>query len=187
MSIFNFYPYINYNDQKGTFLLAKAEVIKKYLSNFNSFYSYTIREGERADMVAYDQYDDSTLDWIIYLVNGIIDPYYEWPMSNEDFIAYLESKYKTASYKLSSVIIPSSIAYYYYQGLDSDDPTYINGFNYNMTYDTYMAQGQPAGWVAKSIYDYEQELNESRRDIKLLRNSYLNDFKLQFKDLFING
>jgi hypothetical protein len=187
MSIFNFYPYINYNDQKGTYLLAKAEIIKKYISNFNSFYSYNVREGERADMVAYDQYGDSTLDWIIYLVNGIIDPYYDWPMSNDDFNSYLENKYQTAAYKLSNVSIPGSIAYYYYEGLDSDDLSYINGFNYNMTYDTYILQGQPPGWVAKSVYDYEHEINESKRNIKLLRSSYTNDFKLQFKDLFING
>jgi hypothetical protein len=187
MSIFNFYPYINYNDQKGTYLLAKAEVIKKYLSNFNNFYSYTVREGERADMIAYDQYDDASLDWIIYLVNGIIDPYYDWSMNNDDFTSYLESKYNTAAYKLSNVSLPGSVAYYYYEGLDSDDASYINGFNYHMSNESYIAQGQPGGWKAKSVYDYEHELNESKRDIKLLRSSYINDFKLQFKDLFKNG
>lgn len=187
MSIFNFYPYINYNDQKGSFLLAKAEVIKKYLNNFNNFYSYTIREGERADMISYDQYDDSSLDWIIYLINGIIDPYYDWPMGNDDFISYLESKYNTAAYKLSSVSIPESVSHYYYEGLTSDSAEYIKGFNYNMSYESYVAQGRPSGWVAKSIYDLEHEINESKRNIKLLRSSYINDFKIQFKDLFING
>ena len=187
MSIFNFYPYVKYNDQKGIFLLAKAEVIKRYISNFNNFYSYTIREGERADMIAYEQYNDSSLDWIIYLVNGIIDPYYDWPMDNDNFTSYLESKYNTAAYKLANVSLPGSITYYYYEGLPSDSADYIKGFNYNMTYESFMMQGQPAGWTPKSIYDYEHELNEAKRDIKLLRSSYINDFKLQFKDLFING
>jgi len=187
MSIFNFYPYINYNDHKGVYLIAKAEVIKKYLNNFNNFYSYTVREGERADMIAYDQYGDATLDWVIYIANNIIDPYYDWPMNNDDFNAFLESKYNTASYKLSNVNIPSSVVYYYYEGLDSDPPEVIASYNYTMSYETYIALGQPAGWVAKSVYDYEHDLNESKRDIKLLRSNYLNDFQQQFKDLFING
>jgi Base plate wedge protein 53 len=187
MSIFNLYPYINYNNQKSTYLIAKAQIIKPYLSNYNNFYAYTIREGERADSVAYDQYGDATLDWVIYVVNGIIDPYYDWPLSTEDFMSYLENKYNTLPYKLADVSIPSSVAYYYYKGLDTDTPDVINSYNYNMSEETYMALGQPAGWVAKSIYDYEHDLNEAKRDIKLLRSTYLGNFQQQFKDLFING
>ena len=44
--------------------------------------------------------------------------------------------------------------------------------------------GSPAGWTAKSIWDYEFELNEQKRTIKILKPSYVNDFKQQFKELF---
>ena len=56
-----------------------------------------------------------------------------------------------------------------------------------MTPYTFEQLGQPAGWVAKSIYDAENEKNESKRDIKLLNPIYINEFKQQFKDLIING
>jgi len=187
MSIFNLYPYINYNNQKATYILGKAELIQQYLTNYNNFFSYTIVDGDRPDTVAYNEYGDSSLDWIILVVNNIIDPYYEWPLSADNFISYLENKYNTAAYKLSSVIIPSSIAYYYYAGLPSDPPELINSYNYTITAETYEAIGRPAGWVPKSIYDYENELNENKRSITLLRQIYLGDFQQQFKDLFING
>jgi hypothetical protein len=187
MSIFNFYPYINYNNQKARYIVGKAEIIKQYLSNYGSFYAYTILDGERPDTVAFDQYGDSSLDWVILTVNSVTDPYFDWPLSSENFNYFLEDKYGTAAYKLSSVKIPSSIAYYYYKGLDTDTPEVINSYNYTMSLLTYETLGMPAGWVAKSIYDVESEINESKRDIKLLRPQYLGDFQQQLKDLFING
>ena len=100
MAIFDFYPYIQYNNQKATFILAKSEIVSQYLNNYNTFYNYTIKDGERADIVAYKEYDDSSLDWIIYVINNVIDPYYDWYMTYDNFVAYLESKYKMAAYRL---------------------------------------------------------------------------------------
>lgn len=187
MSIFNFYPYINYNNQKATYILGKAELVSKYLKDYNTFYYYTIKEGERADIVAYNEYNDSSLDWIIYLINNVTDPYYDWYMTPENFISYLESKYNTSAYKLTSLTIPTSIHHYYYTGLPSDTPDIIASYNYTMTPGTYSALGNPPGWTPKSIWEYETEINEKKRDIKLLRPVYLNNFQQQFKDLFVNG
>jgi len=187
MSIFNYYPQISYNNVTSTNLLVEVDLIKKYLANYNLFYDYAIKEGERADMISYDQYGDSTLDWLIYIVNGIVDPYKDWILSDSDFIAYMEGKYNTAAYKLSNVSDQNNIVYYYYAGLPSDSQDVINSYNYTMTPFTYDQMGGPAGWVAKSIWDYESEINESKRNIKLLRSSYVNNFKQQFKDFFVNG
>jgi hypothetical protein len=49
---------------------------------------------------------------------------------------------------------------------------------------TYAKMGSPAGWVAKSIYDYENEINESKREIKVLKPVYIPFLKQQIKDLF---
>ena len=187
MSIFNYYPKIKYNNVTSTNILVEVDIIKKYLTNYNTFYDYVIKEGERADMIAYDQYGDATLDWLIYTINGITDPYKDWVLNDTDFIAYMESKYNTAAYKLSNINDDNNIAYYYYQGLPSDSKELINSYNYTMTPFTFEQLGCPSGWVAKSIWDHESEINESKRNIKLLRTSYINSFKQQFNDYFING
>jgi hypothetical protein len=185
-SAFLEYPKITYNSQLGTNLLVKVSLLKKYLTSYDRFYDYVVKDGERPDMIAYQVYEDSSLDWIIYLVNNIVDPYSGWVLERKNFLAYLQDKYNTLPEKLTSVIIPSSIAYYYYEGLTSDTPEYIASFDYNMSPETYERLGYPSGWVPKSIYDYENEINESKRNIKLLRPVFLNEFTQQFKDV-ING
>jgi hypothetical protein len=186
MSSFNYFDKIKYNNQTSINILSKVDLIKKYTSSYSKFYDYVVKEGERADIIAYREYEDSSLDWVIYISNGIIDPYGGWVMDSKDFISYLEDKYNTKAEKLSSVIIPSSISHYYYKGLSSDSPETIASYNYKMSAETYQRLGYPAGWVAKSIYDYENEKNEAKRNVKILRQIYINEFKQQFKEL-ING
>ena len=192
MSIFNYYPYVQYNDVKGTHLLNKIEVINNYLNSYQKYYNYTVKENERADIIAYKEYNDASLDWIIYMVNGVVDPYADWVMSDRDFISYLEKKYNTPAEKLASPLINSSIAYYYYKGTPIDTPEEIASYNYTMAVETYdyKAAINPtdvAGWYPKTIWDYETEINESKREIKLLRSVYINEFKQQFKDLMSTG
>ena len=187
MALFNYYPTINYNSQTAVNLLVESEVVRSFLSDYTKFFSYLIREGERADTIAYEQYGDPTLDWVIYLVNGVIDPYKDWLMDDKQFIAYMEDKYNKTSYLLQSTSTANTIAYYYYSGLTSDTTEIKNAYNYNMSRESYVKLGSPSGWTAKSIWDYEKEINDSKREIKLLRPVYINDFKQQIKDLFING
>ena len=187
MSLANYYPFVTYNNLKAINLLVEAEVVKIYLEDYRLFYTYIIKNGERPDTLAYDAYGDSTLDWVIFLTNGIIDPYKDWILDEKQLISYLEKKYNTAVEKLTTTTIASSIAYYYYKGIASDTPETIASYNYNMTPATYSKLGSPAGWVAKSVWDYENEINESKREIKMMRNEFVSDFKQQVKDIFSNG
>ena len=187
MSIFNYYPGINYNNQRAVHILSKAEVLNNSLEDQRKFFTYVVKNNERADIIAYREYGDPTLEWVIYLINGIVDPYKDWPLSESDFKKYLEKKYNTNAYLLSSV--NNSVAYYYYQGLATDTEEEIAAYNYTLTKETYDALSveEKSGWVAKSIFDYENEINESKREIILLKPIYLNDFIQQFKSLFSNG
>jgi hypothetical protein len=186
--MFNYFPYIDYNNQVGTHILRKVAIIDTYLKDYNRFYNYVVKEGERPDIIAYNEYGDPKLDWVVLVVNKIIDPYKDWVMDDNQFKVYLEQKYNTAAERLASSVIQSSIKHYYYKGLNSDSKEEINSYNYTMTPETYdykLAQdvNSVAGWVPKTIYDYEHEVNESKREIKLLRENFISEFKMQFRDL----
>ena len=39
------------------------------------YYDYVVKDSDRPDIIAEKYYEDSRLDWVIFLVNDIIDPY----------------------------------------------------------------------------------------------------------------
>ena len=72
----------------------KRAVLRDDIFNeVTAFTKYSIEGDERADQVAYDFYKDSGLDWVILTTNNIVHVRDEWPMSNRDFLTYLNSKY----------------------------------------------------------------------------------------------
>jgi archaellum component FlaC len=109
-------------------------------------------------------------------------------MDYPNFISYLEEKYGVIAEKLNTVSNQFSISHYYYKGKSNDTQEIISSYNYLMSKETYakLDGSQKEGWHPKSIFDHENELNESKRTIKMLRSTYINEFKTQFKDL-ING
>jgi hypothetical protein len=44
------------------------------------------------------------MDWLIYLSNGIIDPYYQWYLPNDKFNTFLQAKYETTIADLQNKI-----------------------------------------------------------------------------------
>ena len=57
------------------------------------FYPYEISNNLRSDLVAEYYYDNSQMDWFIYLSNGIIDPYYGWYLTPEQLDTLIIQKY----------------------------------------------------------------------------------------------
>lgn len=90
---FNFFPSFNYANNLATNVLAKIKFSESVQENFAVFYPYTIQQGERADQISAKYYDDPSYDWIIYLSNNILDPYYDWPMTTNQFNEYINLKY----------------------------------------------------------------------------------------------
>ena len=121
---FSFFPTIAYKKIASQNLLAKIrfeESIKKHAA---VFYPYTVIEGERPDQIAEHYYDDATYDWMIYLANGIVDPYHDWPKSQRVFDQYITNKY-------GSIAIAEAQVAYYRTNEDIDEtvisPTAYNG------------------------------------------------------------
>ena len=58
-----------------------------------NFYPYIVPEGMRPDVLSYQYYGDTIYTWTIFLVNNIVDPYWEWPLNYKDFREYIIDKY----------------------------------------------------------------------------------------------
>ena len=120
---FNKLGIITYDDQLVNNIISSVRFKDIVLKTQAAFYPYTIKEGERADTIAANYYDDARYTWLVYLSNKIMDPYYEWPLSQYDLEKYLIKKYgtvaeaadKVAFYKVNwesddSLLTPSGYA-----------------------------------------------------------------------------
>ena len=96
-NFFKHYPLVRYgNTVSNTVsvnILAKIAFQKNLQQNFEIFHPYTIREGDRADIIANKYYGDSGYDWLVYYSNNVVDPYYDWYMDGESFKRYITDKY----------------------------------------------------------------------------------------------
>ena len=108
---FDNFPDTVYNGTTLKNITMRAKILDSYKSNASNFYPYTLSDGETADNLAYDYYGDPGYNWIIYYCNDIIDPYYDWPVSNKDFDAYIKDKYGSVSACQSNNLLLESNSY----------------------------------------------------------------------------
>ena len=169
-----------YNGVDSKNLLTKIAVIKETLSMYDVYFPYTISDGERPDTIAYDYYGDSTYAWLVLLVNDIYDPYYGWPLPYDQFLDFLQKKYGMI-YELQS-----QIHHYIYTGIGGDTAEEIARKNYWMSVTTHEFSDEiaRAGWTSVSTYQYELDMNEAKRNIRLISNDYVKQIDRELSQLF---
>lgn len=180
MSYFKYLPKINYFDQKSRNLINKAALISEVVNRSDAFYPYVIKDYERPDIIAFEEYNDETLDWVIFFSNNIVDPYYDWPLFPEQFKQYLEKKYNKSIYQLQS-----EISHYKYVGITNESDEDIARKSWIMSPTTHSLIGDTSGWAPVYVYDYEQELNDSKRSIRLLNRSYIPQLTKELSRIFV--
>jgi len=172
------FPIIKYNNEPVRDISIRIDILENVKSDSYAFLPYTIKDGERAEEVAYLYYGNPKYVWIVYLSNNIIDPYFEWPLDNYEFEQTLAKTYAAQALAASpsnvgwqavvewanSTSTTSNIVYY----RRISDPTV------RMNKDGLAFVTDAADWQAVRVYDYEFEKNESRRNIQLLNKEYVS-------------
>ena len=87
---------VNYPFTSSDFIVAKNFFRRFQLNpdvfDFALLYDQTtVEDGERLDQVAYRMHGKAEYDWIIVLVNNLIDPQFNWPMSDNVLRKYIDS------------------------------------------------------------------------------------------------
>jgi len=87
MSYFNKFPLSQYSFDNGTTSKVAIDILKRVgvkesiKKTTELFSGYEILDGETPEMVADKIYGDPSLHWIIMIMNDIVNPYYDWPVS----------------------------------------------------------------------------------------------------------
>ena len=145
------------------------------------FYPYVVPEGMRPDVLAYQYYGDTIYTWTIYLVNNIVDPYYEWPLSYKDLRAYIIQKYGSIE------IAQSQIHHYEYIARARAEQTKLDDavpeYTLEIDYQTYTGTEDDERKIVYA-YGYEQDLNESKREIQLIDANFIKGVQDEARGLF---
>ena len=76
-------------------LFKRGRIRPDIFGNLSFFTKYKIIGDERPDNVAFKEYDDSSLDWVVLLANNILNVQDEWPLPQTSLDEILLEKYGT--------------------------------------------------------------------------------------------
>lgn len=207
MQYFNTLPKIVYTSpitNKSTAainLLNRASIIPSIFLNPLLFYTYDVQEGDTPESVSFKYYGDVYRYWIVLFANQAFDPQWNWPLTSQQFLLYMQNKYENVAGGANNVISYTQSTVYEYQKIITqyevntktttintviiDESTYnsLPDFS-NNTY--YVSSGQVNVTVVRNIlniYDYENNLNESKRNIKIIDNNYVPKIEEELQNL----
>ncbi len=90
----------NYINVKNLF--KRGKIRPDIFGNLSYFTKYKVIGDERPDNIAWNVYEDSSLDWIVLLSNNILNVQSEWPLPQRALDEFLMEKYETHE-KLHSI------------------------------------------------------------------------------------
>ena len=182
MSYFNRFPTTVFLGEEVTDITRKAQLSKISKDSALSYMSYTVKEGERPEDIAYYYYDSVNYAWLVLASNDIVDPYTQWPKGLNAFERYIMTEYEKASGTTGQGVIEWSQN----ATLGANIVHYesISNPNIKLNRASYLAsdENEKAEYAPVRVYDYEFQLNESRREIVLVNKSYLEDIDSQLKE-----
>jgi len=166
-------------------LFRRVKVREDLFGNFMQFEKYKVVGDERPDNVAEKVYDNDDLDWVILLSNNIIDIKNDWPLTQSQFNEFVNEKYTPQQL----------VSIHHYETLELRDnknqlilPAGITvDENFNMEYlsggqirsTNSLIDGRPI--KAVTFFDFENDLNDRKRNINILKPDLLGVFIKDFE------
>lgn len=140
--------------------------LDRQLNNRLALESYYIKDGETPDIIANNIYGSSKYHWVLLIVNDIVNTYEEWPRREAELFDYTEAKYGIGNALL--------------------DHHYRLTSNTDIIVDYDPAKIISGEIEAVSNYDFELDLNQTKRQIYLLKPEYLSGFVTNYKKLMVS-
>ncbi len=196
-----------------TNVIARFKIADGLIENTNMFYPYDVQDTDTPEIIADKMYGTPERHWIVLSLNKIIDPQWDWPMRQENFVEYLNKKYETEgtgnnTTGVSWALDESNIQAYYktvtrtntagassrvsrsnsqiVEKLEIDASTYAN---VAISTDNYTLKDgnkviETVTKSTESYYTYKFNLNEAKRTIRILQPDFALELDKSFKKVF---
>jgi len=150
-------------------IFRRIKIRSKLKDNYALLDKYDVENGESPETVAYKVYGSTDYWYVVCLMNNVVNRQHDWPLSYQAFEEYVNDKYDNPG------------AVHHYEKLQSSGHTVSEG---PADYDHYVEVNadDPDG-QSVSNYEYEQRLQDQKRQIQILNPSYLPAFLEEFRKL----
>tara|TARA_A100001234_G_scaffold120041_1_gene105262 strand:- start:21 stop:653 length:633 start_codon:yes stop_codon:yes gene_type:complete len=188
---FSIVPNISYDEKpikypfsESDFVVAKNffrryKVSDDIFSSAVYFTKFSIPDGMRPDSVALKMYGNEFYDWIILLVNNMVNAQYDWPMNNYEIYKILEEEYDDPYSEISHYEIKEAIGPYS-AGLHVDETFYNGQHKLNINGSIQTKNGNEI-CSPVTVAEYYTSENEKKREIYLLKGEYVQSFIDDFR------
>ena len=209
---FNYFPKTIYTANTAvsgldtvTNIIARFGFEKTLKENSAAFYKYSVQDSDTPEIIAHKYYENSERHWIVLMFNDIVDPQFDWPLKYETFIKYVDKKYTangaantTVQTGLAWAMSTNNVKSYYKivkrtsadgtvieEKLQVDANTYANVAvtSSSITLQSGNIITQTVTKEKKTYYEYEQEENEAKREIILLKPEFVPQIEKEFKKI----
>ena len=188
-----------------TNIISRFGFEKTLKQNSAAFYKYQIQDSDTPEIIAAKYYDHPERHWIVLMFYDIIDPQYDWPLQYSTFINFVDKKYTangsantTVQTGLAWAMSVNNVQAYYkivtrtnidkesiVETIQVNASTYANVVTPAIPATITLQSGdvitQTVTKTKKTYYDYEMELNETKRDIVLLKPDFVPQVEKEFK------
>lgn len=156
------------------------------------YYPYEIKDGESPEIIAHKYYKDINKHWIILMANNIMNIDNDWPLDYNSFLKYINKKYGSMENAETQYL-------YYYKNITKTtslnttidtitigSTEYANTASYSSN--SYTLPGGESITITietgrQTAFEYEIELNEKKRNIKIIDVKYVEQIEQELVNL----
>ena len=102
---FDKFPLVSHSNNIVKNIIARVDFTDRTKNDINANFDYVLTDGlSRPDMVSQAYYSSPWYDWVLYINNNVIDPYYDYYVSEENLNKYIIRKYGSIEAAQSRII-----------------------------------------------------------------------------------
>jgi hypothetical protein len=201
-NFFNLFPRTLYKiDQSNDLdtvinLTANFSILQKSIDATQAYFDYVISEGDTPEIVSYKIYNDPEYHWLIMRINGIMNLNTDWPLTYSQLmesidhlygITWAQTNYKTYHKIETRTLVKTGESIEEYATIDANTYASLTPSTTQYTLTNGTAMKVDITKERFTYYDTEVQLNENKRNIRVIKAEYKNAIKDELERVLLNG
>lgn len=190
-------------------IFCRVRMLDSIINNISVYFTYQIKDSDTPDIIASKYYNDSNRHWVVLFTNKILDPYFQWPLNQDEFQQWISSNYGSVANAQSTIDhyekrTNVTISQNYQQSTNvytsiigtnvlsvdgvSTFPTLMNPIiqlspNNVVNFSDGSTVDTSSQLAAVDAYSYAVMKNDNLRNIKLIKSNYVQQIEAELQQL----